>query len=66
MTDGAVVTIGDWRIISDARWLFVVQVLIDERLHAVVFTPRAGKVDVSSLRKANPREVRDYEQNPRL
>lgn len=26
-----------------------------ERLHAVVFTPRAGKVHVISLRKANPR-----------
>jgi uncharacterized protein len=36
--------------------------LIDGRLHAVVFTPRAGKVHVISLRKANPREVRDYEQ----
>ena len=36
--------------------------LIDERLHAVVFTPRARKVHVISLRKANLREVRDYEQ----
>ena len=37
--------------------------LIDDRLHAVVFTPRADKVHVISLRKANPREVKDYEQN---
>lgn len=36
--------------------------LIDGRLHALVFTPRAGKVQVISLRKANLREVRDYEQ----
>ena len=31
------------------------------RLHAMVFTPRAGKVHVISLRKANRREVRRYE-----
>ena len=36
--------------------------LIEGRLHAVVFTPRAGKVHVTSLRKANQREVKDYEQ----
>lgn len=31
------------------------------RLHAMVFTPRAGKVHVISLRKANRREMRRYE-----
>lgn len=36
--------------------------LIDGRLHAIVFTPRADKVHVISLRKANAREVRTYEQ----
>ncbi len=36
--------------------------LIESRLHAVAFTPRAGKVHVISLRKANQREVKDYEQ----
>ncbi len=36
--------------------------LIGDRLHAVVFTPRADKVHVISLRKANPREAKDYEQ----
>lgn len=35
---------------------------IGNRLHAVVFTPRAGKVHVISLRKANQREVKDYDQ----
>jgi uncharacterized DUF497 family protein len=35
--------------------------LIDGRLHALVFTPRAGRVHVISLRKANRREVRHYE-----
>jgi uncharacterized DUF497 family protein len=31
------------------------------RLHAMVFTLRAGKIHVISLRKANRREVRRYE-----
>lgn len=35
---------------------------IEERLHAVVFTPRAGLVHVISLRKANAREVKIYAQ----
>ena len=41
---------------------------IENRLHAVVFTPRAGKVHVTSLRKANPREVKDYakKNQPRI
>lgn len=36
--------------------------MIGDRLHAVVFTPRADKVHVMSLRKANQREVKDDEQ----
>ena len=36
--------------------------LIGDRLHAVVFTPRADKVHVISLRKANPREGKSYDQ----
>ena len=35
--------------------------LIDGRLHALVFTPRASKVRVISLGKANRRETRRYE-----
>lgn len=34
---------------------------IEERLHVLVFTPRAGNVHVISLRKANEREVKRYE-----
>ena len=34
--------------------------LIGDRLHVVVFTPRAQAVHVISLRKANQREVRRY------
>ncbi len=43
---------------------FRVLSFIGPRLHAVVFTPRAGKVHVISLRKANSREVKHYEQAP--
>jgi hypothetical protein len=35
--------------------------MITGRLHALVFTPRAGCVHVISLRKANRREIRLYE-----
>lgn len=35
--------------------------MIKGRLHALVFTPRAGRVHVISLRKANRREIRLYE-----
>jgi uncharacterized protein len=34
---------------------------IGKRLHVLVFTPRAGQVQVISLRKANRREVKRYE-----
>jgi len=33
---------------------------VDERLYAVVFTPREGAVHVISFRKANSREVKRY------
>jgi uncharacterized protein len=35
--------------------------MIAGRPHALVFTPRAGRVHVISLRKANRREIRLYE-----
>ncbi|MBS0611978.1 MAG: BrnT family toxin [Proteobacteria bacterium] len=36
--------------------------LIEGRLYMLVFTPRSGNVHVISLRKANKREVRWYEE----
>jgi uncharacterized protein len=33
---------------------------IGDRLHVVIFTPRAGKVHVISLRKANLREIKKH------
>ncbi|MBM4328097.1 MAG: BrnT family toxin [Deltaproteobacteria bacterium] len=38
---------------------------IDNRLHALVFTPREGAIRVISLRKANRREVLRYEKETR-
>lgn len=35
--------------------------MITGRVHALVFTSRAGRVHVISLRKANRREIRLYE-----
>lgn len=37
--------------------------LIDDRHHVLVFTMREGAVRVISLRKANSREVREYEES---
>jgi len=41
---------------------FLVLGKIKGRLHALVFTPRNDKVHVISLRKANSREAKHYEQ----
>lgn len=54
-------------IIEDIRKVyeerrFQVLGLIEGRLHMLVFTPRGGKMHVISLRKANPREIKRYEQ----
>jgi len=35
--------------------------LLESRLHVLIYTPREGRVHVISLRKANKREVRRYE-----
>ena len=39
---------------------FLAYGLIGSRLHALVFTPRSGRIRVISLRKANSREVRRW------
>ncbi|MBT9476496.1 BrnT family toxin [Polaromonas sp.] len=36
----------------------------DIRLHVLCFTPIDGGIRVISFRKANPREIRSYEQAP--
>ncbi len=37
--------------------------LINERLYCVVFTQRGDTMHIISLRKANPREVRDVQRS---
>ena len=39
---------------------------IDGRLHMLVFTPRGGDVHVISLRKANRREIKRYEEEKEI
>lgn len=38
---------------------------IGRRVFVVVYTPRAGRLRLISARKANQREIRRYEQDPR-
>lgn len=35
---------------------------LDARLHVLCFTPASGGIRIISFRKANTREVKDYEQ----
>ena len=49
---------GECRFVSDG--------LIDGRLHVLVFTPRDDTLRIISLRKANARERRRYEQAQKL
>jgi uncharacterized DUF497 family protein len=61
---GAVIEEDDRKDYGERRYR--VLGFIGDRLHAVVFTPRAGKVHVISLRKANQREVKNHEQKAKL
>ena len=38
---------------------------INERLYAIVFTPRPNKLHIISLRKAHSREVESYGKTPK-
>lgn len=59
--DSALIDLDTRKDYGESRYL--VLGLIHGRLHAMVFTPRADKVHVISLRKANTREVHKYEQS---
>ena len=55
------------RILQDTRRhypepRFVAVGFLDSRLHILRFTPIAGGIRVISFRKANAREVKNYEQ----
>ena len=43
---------------------FVALGFLAARLHVLCFTPIDGGIRVISFRKANPREIRSYEQAP--
>ena len=58
--DGALVIEDDRRDYGERR--FRAFGFIGDRLHALVFTPREGGIRVISLRRANQREVKSYEQ----
>ena len=45
---------------GEIRWSSIG--LIDERLYHVVWTVRSGNIRIISLRKANAREGREYEE----
>lgn len=57
---GAIVRPDTRRAYPEPR--FVALGRLDARLHVLCFTPIAGGLRVISFRKANTREVRDYEQ----
>lgn len=57
--DTALVAIDDRRDYNEER--FVAIGLIGERVHVMVFTVRGEAIRVISLRKANRREVKQYD-----
>ena len=67
--DFAVIDAVDWSAnvtISQRRGgeeRFLTYALADDRLYAIVWTERDGRVRVISVRKANPREVDRFEQD---
>jgi len=40
---------------------YIALAMLGKRLHVLCFTPIAGGIRVISFRKANPREVKEYE-----
>lgn len=56
----AIYTIDDRKDYGERRFIGVG--FIGTRLHVMIFTPRDGRARIISLRKANRREQRNYEQ----
>lgn len=57
----ALETIDDRADYGEKRWIALG--LIDTRVHVLIYTKRAEKIRIISLRKANKREVEYYEKN---
>lgn len=58
--DSAVVKVDRRKEYPETRYIAVG--FLDARLHVLCFTPVSGGIRVISFRKANTREVKDYEQ----
>ena len=58
--DTAVVKVDDRKVYSEVR--YVAAGLLDSRVHMLCFTLIDGGIRVISFRKANKREIKDYEQ----
>ena len=57
---GAIVEVDDRKSYAELRYVAVG--FLGLRLHVLCFTPIEGGIRVISFRKANKREVKDYEQ----
>jgi len=56
----AIVEVDDRKPYPEPRYLAVG--FLEQRLHVLCFTPIDGGIRVISFRKANPREIKAYEQ----
>ena len=56
--EAAVVYLDTRKDYLELRWIALS--MLEERLHVLVYTWRAGSIRVLSLRKANDRELRSY------
>lgn len=56
----ALITEDDRRVYPESR--FVAIGFLEDRLHILCFTPIIGGMRIISFRRANDREVRDYEK----
>ena len=59
--NSAKVTIDDRHTYNEERYVAIG--FIEDRLHVMAFTLRDGSIRIISLRKANKREVDNYEEN---
>ena len=59
--DSAKVTIDNRHAYNEERYVAIG--FIEERLHIMAFTVRNNSIRIISLRKANKREVNNYEEN---
>ena len=60
--DTAAIAQDDRKLYPEVR--FVALGFLDARLHVLCFTPIDGGIRVISFRKANKREINDYDQTP--